>query len=101
MCRCNYCSYRYANKPNYGRWRQWQHQCQCNGRFRIYLPICDGDSPPTDACAGVTIAVTGTPTNPTTAGGANGSISASATGGSGFTFRSVMAIPHQLMHVPV
>jgi len=46
----------------------------------------DGDSPPTDACAGVTIAVTGTPTNPTTAGGANGSISASATGGSGFTF---------------
>ncbi|PZR29352.1 MAG: hypothetical protein DI535_03140 [Citrobacter freundii] len=45
-----------------------------------------GDPPPTDACAGVTIAVTGTPTNPTTVGGTNGSISVSATGGSGFTF---------------
>lgn len=36
-------------------------------------------------CAGVTVAVTSTQVNPTT-GQSNGSISASATGGSGFTF---------------
>lgn len=45
-----------------------------------------GDDPPSDPCAGVTIAVTGTPVNPSTPGGTNGSINASATGGSGFTF---------------
>lgn len=44
-----------------------------------------GDNPP-DPCAGITIAVTGTPVNPSTPGGTNGSISASATGGSGFTY---------------
>ncbi|TXJ27238.1 MAG: hypothetical protein E6Q24_09985 [Chitinophagaceae bacterium] len=42
--------------------------------------------PPPNPCADVTISVTGTPVNPSTPGGTNGSISASATGGSGFTF---------------
>lgn len=37
-------------------------------------------------CAGVTIAVNGTTVNPTAAGAGNGSISATATGSSGFTF---------------
>jgi len=41
--------------------------------------------PPTNPCAGVTVTVTGTSTNATT-GQSNGSITASATGGSGFTF---------------
>lgn len=45
-----------------------------------------GDDPPSDPCNGVTIAVTGTPTNPSTPGGTNGSINASATGGTGFTY---------------
>ncbi len=45
-----------------------------------------GDNIVTDPCAGVTISVTGTVTNPTGTSG-NGSINASATGGSsGFTF---------------
>jgi hypothetical protein len=39
----------------------------------------------TDPCAGVTITVSSTQTNPTT-GNADGSISVSATGGSGFTY---------------
>jgi hypothetical protein len=43
-------------------------------------------TPPADPCAGVTVAVTGTSTNPSAAGGTNGSIAASATGASGFTF---------------
>lgn len=37
-------------------------------------------------CAGITISVAGTITNPTTVGGTNGSIVASATGSTGFTF---------------
>jgi hypothetical protein len=37
-------------------------------------------------CAGVTITVTGTATNPTAPGASNGTITASATGSSGFTF---------------
>jgi hypothetical protein len=37
-------------------------------------------------CAGVTITVNGTVTNPTTVGGSNGSIAATATGSTGFTF---------------
>ncbi|RYG52583.1 MAG: hypothetical protein EOO01_06320 [Chitinophagaceae bacterium] len=44
-----------------------------------------GDTPP-DPCAGITIAVSGTPVNPSTVGGTNGSINASATGASGFTY---------------
>ncbi len=43
------------------------------------------DTPP-NPCAGVTVTVTGTVTNPTTPGGTNGSISVNASGGSGFTF---------------
>ncbi|MDQ3682699.1 MAG: hypothetical protein M3352_06460 [Bacteroidota bacterium] len=47
----------------------------------------DGGSttPPPDPCIGVTVNVTGTVTNAAT-GQSNGSIAASATGGSGFTF---------------
>lgn len=37
-------------------------------------------------CAGVNIVVTGTVTNPTSAGSSNGSINANATGSSGFTY---------------
>lgn len=40
----------------------------------------------TPTCTGVTINVTATTANPTTSGGSNGSINASATGGSGFTY---------------
>ncbi len=40
----------------------------------------------TNPCAGVTITVTGTTVNPTSAGSNNGSIAATATGSSGFTF---------------
>lgn len=46
-----------------------------------------GDSGPSNPCAGVTVVVAGTSVNPTAAGSSNGSISATATGGSGFTFR--------------
>ncbi len=57
--------------------------------FIIYS--CDkgggGNTPPPNPCAGVTISVTGTVTNPTAPGISNGSIAASATGGNGtFTF---------------
>ena len=45
-----------------------------------------GSDGPTDPCAGITVVVSGNSTNPTTAGGNNGSIAASASGGSGFTF---------------
>jgi len=41
---------------------------------------------PVDPCSGVTIAVSGTANNSSAAGISDGSISASATGGSGFTF---------------
>lgn len=44
------------------------------------------DGPPGDPCSGVTIAVSGTPVNPSTPGGTNGSITVSASGGSGFTY---------------
>jgi hypothetical protein len=44
-----------------------------------------GNNPP-DPCAGVTIVVSGTVTNSSTAGATDGAISATATGGSGFTF---------------
>lgn len=40
----------------------------------------------TDPCTGVTINVSGTVVNPSTFGGTNGSINASATGGTGFTY---------------
>lgn len=44
-----------------------------------------GSTPPPNPCAGVTVTVTATTTNPTL-GQNNGSISAAATGGTGFTF---------------
>jgi mono/diheme cytochrome c family protein len=44
-----------------------------------------GEPAPNDPCAGVTISVTGTTTNPT-AGASNGNIIATASGGSGFTY---------------
>lgn len=44
-----------------------------------------GTTPPPDPCSGVNVTVTATVTNAAT-GQANGSIAASATGGSGFTF---------------
>lgn len=46
-----------------------------------------GGDGPDDPCAGVTVVVAGTSSNPSTTGAADGSISASATGGAGFTFR--------------
>lgn len=46
-----------------------------------------GDTPPPDPCSGVTVTVTGTAVNATTIGGSDGSISVSATGGSGFTYK--------------
>ena len=45
-----------------------------------------GGGTPPDPCAGVTITVTGTPTNSSGSGATNGSISATASGGSGFTY---------------
>lgn len=45
-----------------------------------------GTTPPPNPCSGVTVAVTATTTNPSAPGATNGSIDASATGGSGFTF---------------
>ncbi len=42
--------------------------------------------PPPNPCSGVTVTVTATTTNPSAPGASNGSITASATGGSGFTF---------------
>lgn len=44
------------------------------------------DTPPPNPCSGITVVVSGTVSNPSAAGASNGSISASATGGSGFTF---------------
>lgn len=46
----------------------------------------DDYTPPTNPCAGVTVVVTATVTN-ATGSQSNGSITASATGGSGFTFK--------------
>ncbi len=45
-----------------------------------------GSTTPTDPCNGVTISVTGTVTNPTVIGASNGTITANATGASGFTY---------------
>ncbi len=46
-----------------------------------------GNTPPPDPCAGITISVAATPTSPSTVGGTNGSITASASGGgSSFTY---------------
>ncbi|MCB9056684.1 MAG: hypothetical protein H6549_12585 [Chitinophagales bacterium] len=45
-----------------------------------------GTNPPPDPCSGVTVVVNGSAVNPTTTGGNNGSISATATGGSGITY---------------
>lgn len=45
-----------------------------------------GTNPPPNPCAGVTISVTGATTNPSAPGATNGSISAAASGSSGFTF---------------
>jgi hypothetical protein len=45
-----------------------------------------GTTPPPNPCAGVTVNVTGTTTNPSTPTASDGSITVSATGGSGFTF---------------
>lgn len=41
---------------------------------------------PPNPCSGVTVTVTATTTNPTTGGGTNGSISATASGATGFTY---------------
>lgn len=45
-----------------------------------------GTTPPTDPCAGVTVTVAGNVVHPSAPGASNGSIAATATGGSGFTF---------------
>jgi hypothetical protein len=45
-----------------------------------------GDTPAPDPCTGVTITVNGTSTNPTTPSAADGTISAMATGATGFTY---------------
>lgn len=42
--------------------------------------------PPPNPCSGVTVSVTATTSNPTSPGASDGSITASATGGSGFTY---------------
>ena len=42
--------------------------------------------PPANPCSGVTVVVNGTVANPTATGASDGSISVTATGGSGFTF---------------
>jgi hypothetical protein len=50
---------------------------------------CNGGGsppPPNNPCTGVTVSVSGTTVNPTTPSGTNGSITVSATGGSGFTY---------------
>jgi hypothetical protein len=45
-----------------------------------------GEDTAPDPCNGISITVTGNISNPTTSGGSNGSLSVSATGGSGFTY---------------
>lgn len=51
--------------------------CTGSGSFTLTAP---------NLCAGITITVTGTTVNPTTAGGTNGSITATATGSTGLTY---------------
>ena len=53
--------------------------------FFIGLACGKGDNTPSNPCSGVTISVTGTTTNPS-AGASNGTITALASGGSGFTY---------------
>lgn len=45
-----------------------------------------GSTPPPNPCSGITVVVSATTANPGSPGAANGSITASATGGSGFTY---------------
>ncbi|MFN4314659.1 MAG: SprB repeat-containing protein [Chitinophagaceae bacterium] len=45
-----------------------------------------GDDGPSDPCSNITVVVSGNSTNPSTSGGTNGSITASASGGTGFTY---------------
>ncbi|OSZ80432.1 hypothetical protein CAP36_04035 [Chitinophagaceae bacterium IBVUCB2] len=56
--------------------------------FLLISGSCGKTSTPTppNPCSGVTVAVTATTVSPTTIGGTNGSITATATGGSGFTY---------------
>lgn len=58
--------------------------------FFVFILSCSkgGDSGGgnTNPCTGITVIVSATPSSPTTAGGADGSISVTATGGSGFTY---------------
>ena len=53
-----------------------------------------GSTPPPNPCSGVTVSVTATTTNPSAPGATNGSIAATASGGSGFTF-SINSGPFQ------
>lgn len=56
----------------------------------LILPVACGKGgsapPPPDPCRGVTVSLTATTTNPSAPGQTNGSITASATGASGFTY---------------
>ncbi len=55
--------------------------------FIIYSCSKGGDTPPpANPCTGVTITVTATVANPTSAGASDGSLAVSASGSSGFTF---------------
>jgi hypothetical protein len=54
--------------------------------FVIYSCSKGGGGTPPNPCAGITVTVSGTTTNPTAPGATDGNISISATGGSGFTF---------------
>ncbi len=54
--------------------------------FVIYSCSKGGGGTPPNPCAGITVAVSGTTTNPTAPAATDGNISVSATGGSGFTF---------------
>ena len=59
------------------------------GTVIIFSSSCSkgGDnSPAPNPCSGVTVTVSGTVTNPSAPGSSNGSINASASGGSGFTY---------------
>lgn len=51
----------------------------------MYTSCSKSDNPPDDPCAGVTVSLTGS-TSSATSGESNGSITVSATGGSGFTY---------------
>jgi hypothetical protein len=53
----------------------------------IYSCSKGGDDGPADPCAGITVVVAGNSSNPSAAGASDGSIAATASGGSGFTYR--------------